>query len=96
MLCLENCLPPFLNYLVLLRMDEWRNTVRNAVPEAIVELLCCKSKKECKTNACGCKKVGLTVLMLVYVTRRKNEKTKMIIIVMIEVTMRSSSCNTCD
>ena len=34
-------------------------TVRNAVPENIVELIRCKCKKGCKTNACGCRKEGL-------------------------------------
>ena len=34
--------------------------VRKAVPEAVVELVRCKSSKECKTSLCDCRKVGLS------------------------------------
>ena len=34
-------------------------TIRIAVPEAIVELVCCKCKKGCKMNVCG-EKAGLS------------------------------------
>ena len=50
--------------------------VQNAVSKALNELVRCKCKKRRKTNTCGCKKEGLRVLMRVYVTRRKNAKTK--------------------
>ena len=39
---------------------EQEKTVPNAVPEAIVELVHCECKKECKMNARGCKNAGLT------------------------------------
>ena len=55
---------------------EQEKSVRNAVLEAINELVRCKCKKGRKTNTCGCKKVGLRALIRVYVTRRKNAKTK--------------------
>ena len=62
---LEKCLYPHFGTV----MNVWvksreilgqEKTVWNAVPKAIVELVCCKCQKGCKTNACGCKKVGLT------------------------------------
>ena len=37
-----------------------KTNLQKAVPEAVVELVRCKSRKECKTNLCSCRKVGLS------------------------------------
>ena len=96
--------PPFCNYSVLFRTDRWRakkywskkKQCEMLYQKPLLSKFAANAKRGVRRMPVVVKRQGLRVLMCVYVTRGKIAKTKMIIIVMIVVTMRSSSCSTCE